>query len=137
MLAQSLIVAVVVAACSVYAAWSLMPASARRATAAALLKMPLPGGISAFMRRHSLAASGCACDGCDHAADKKAAAPSVQAIHFHPRHPRPQGSQGSAGARPIDLSPRPLGSGKWTVSAAPGNVRTEMAPSARSRSTTS
>ena len=41
-MARSLIVALLVLGCAVYAAWTLMPAAARRALAVALLKLPLP-----------------------------------------------------------------------------------------------
>ena len=88
MLLQSLVVAVIVAACAVYAAWTLMPASLRRAIALALLKLPLPGGVATFMRRHSAQASGCGCDGCDKSV-LKAAPPagsaSTATLTFHPR----------------------------------------------------
>jgi hypothetical protein len=70
MFAQSLVVALVVASCTVYAAWRLLPAAARRGIATALLGLPLPEGIARFMRKHSVAAGGCACEGCDHAAPK-------------------------------------------------------------------
>ena len=88
MLLQSLVVAVIVAACAVYAAWTLMPASLRRAIALALLKLPLPGGVATFMRRHSAQASGCGCDGCDKSVLKSAppAGPaSTATLTFHPR----------------------------------------------------
>jgi hypothetical protein len=84
MLLQSLIVAMIVAGCAVYAAWTLMPAVSRRSIAAALLKLPLPAGTAAFMRKHSVVASGCACDGCDKSVAKPAA-PKVQTITLHPR----------------------------------------------------
>jgi hypothetical protein len=81
---QSLVVALIVAGCAVYAAWTLMPGASRRAIAVALLKLPLPDGMAAFMRRHSVVASGCACDGCDKSVAKRAA-PEVQTITLHPR----------------------------------------------------
>ena len=62
---QTIVVALLVAGCAVYAAWALMPAAARRGVAVALLKRPLPGGAARFLRRHAEAASGCGCDGCD------------------------------------------------------------------------
>ena len=85
---QSLVVALLVAGCAVYVAWSLMPAALRRAIALALLKLPLPGGVATFMRRHSAQASGCGCDGCDKSVLKAgpAAGPATTAtITFHPR----------------------------------------------------
>ena len=84
MLLQSLAVALIVGACAVYAAWTLMPAAWRRATALALLDLPMPAGATAFLRKHSVAASGCACDGCDKSA-AKAPAPLVHKITLHPR----------------------------------------------------
>ena len=88
MLLQSLVVVLIVAGCAVYVAWTLMPASLRRAIALALLKLPLPGGVASFMRRHSAQASGCGCDGCDKSVLKAAppAGPASSAtITFHPR----------------------------------------------------
>ncbi len=90
-MAQTLIVALLVAACSLRAAWILAPAPARRAIARALLKWPLPRAFAAPLQRHASAASdGCACDGCDkgsHAAKPKTA-PTVAPITFHRRAPR-------------------------------------------------
>ena len=85
---QSLVVALLVCGCAVYVTWTLMPASLRRAIALALLKLPLPGGVATFMRRHSAQASGCGCDGCDKSVLKAApaAGPATNAtITFHPR----------------------------------------------------
>ena len=87
---QTLIVALLVPGCAVYAAWKLMPGGARRALAASLLRLPhLPTPITARLHRHAKATSGCGCDGCDHA-DKRQAAPrsAVQPIVFQ-RRPRP------------------------------------------------
>ena len=76
----------IVAACSVYATWSLMPAAARRSVATRLLKLPLPRPLAARMQRAATAASGCGCDGCDHAPAKSQAAPTKpQVVTFHPR----------------------------------------------------
>ncbi len=91
MILQTLVVAVVVAASATYAAWTLMPASARRTLALAFLKLPLPGPLAAVMTRHSVVSSGCACDGCDKSgkAVAKVAVGRVPAgvapIVFHPR----------------------------------------------------
>ncbi len=83
---QTLIVTLIVAACSVYAAWTLMPAAARRTVAIRLLKLPLPRLLAARMQRAATAASGCGCDGCDRAPLKsQAAAPKPQVVTFHPR----------------------------------------------------
>jgi len=62
---QALIVALLVAACSMYAAWVLMPGVARRALATTLLKLPLPTTMAGRLRKAATASSGCGCDGCD------------------------------------------------------------------------
>ena len=101
---QTLIVALLVVVCSLRAAWILAPASARRAAARRLLALalPIPGGLAARLRRHADdAGSGCACDGCDHAAAPKdvksgkrsagatsPSGPGVAPITFHRRLPR-------------------------------------------------
>ena len=81
---QSLIVALLVVGCSVYAAWTLMPAAARRAIASMLLKLPLPNGFAQKMRKAATVSSGCGCDGCD-SAPAKAASTAPQVVTFHPR----------------------------------------------------
>ncbi len=92
MIVQTLVVAAVVASCTTYAVWTLMPASARRVLAVALLKLSLPRPLASVMARYAVASSGCACDGCDKsaAAAVKTAAPGpvsggVAPIVFHPR----------------------------------------------------
>ena len=86
---QILIVAMLVLGCSTYAAWTLMPSAARRALATALLKLPLPAGMAAKMRRATVVSSGCGCDGCDHAPAKTAPKSQLpaqpQVVTFHPR----------------------------------------------------
>jgi hypothetical protein len=84
---QSLIVAVLVGACSFYALWALMPAGTRRALAIALMRIPhLPRRIEARLQKTAKAATGCGCDGCDRAEKKPAAkTPASQTISFHPR----------------------------------------------------
>jgi len=62
---QTVVVVFLVVACAGYAAWTLLPAAARRGLALALLKRPLPGVAARFLRRHAEAASGCGCDCCD------------------------------------------------------------------------
>jgi hypothetical protein len=63
---QMWIVLVLVAACAVYAGWSLAPAVARRAIARAALRLPLPGFLARYFGKVALRASaGCGCDGCD------------------------------------------------------------------------
>jgi hypothetical protein len=80
---QLLIVALLVPGCVVYAAWRLMPSAGRRALAAHLLRLPrLPRRLESTLRRAAAqAASGCGCDGCDHAEPM----PAQQPITFHPR----------------------------------------------------
>jgi len=82
-LAQTLAVALIVSACALYAAWRLMPAAARRAFAAAALRLPLPARITAPLQRAAQGASGCHCDGCGNAAPPPAGA--VQPVKFHRR----------------------------------------------------
>ena len=84
---QTLIVATLVLGCSLYAAWTLMPAAARRAIATTLLRRRLPNALALRLRRAATAASGCGCDGCDHAPDKTAtqAATQPQVVAFHRR----------------------------------------------------
>lgn len=84
---QNLIVALLVPGCALYAAWKLMPSTARRSLALRLLRLPhLPGPIEARLRRSAEAASGCGCDGCDRADHPPAAtASAAKPITFHPR----------------------------------------------------
>ena len=84
---QSLIVAVLVGACSGYALWTLMPKSARRKLALGLLSVPhLPRWIEARLQESARAASGCGCDGCDRAGEKPAANTAAQqTITLHRR----------------------------------------------------
>lgn len=84
---QTLIVALLVVGCSVYAAWTLMPAAARRAIASSLLKLPLPNAFALKMHKAATVSSGCGCDGCDNA-PTKAASKASQVVTFHPRSPR-------------------------------------------------
>ena len=83
MVFQELVVAVLVVACSAYAGWTLMPASARRGIAVSLLKLPLPAAIVLRLRKHAVASSGCGCDGCDRSLAAKARAGAVQPLTFH------------------------------------------------------
>ena len=92
---QSLIVTLLVLGCSARAAWTLMPAAARRSLATAMLRWPLPEPLAARLRANAQPASGCAsgCASCDHAAPKAALGPgpnlgAPQKIIFHPRKPR-------------------------------------------------
>ena len=55
---QSLIVALLVAACSAYALWTLMPSGTRRALATGLLRIPhLPARIESRLHKAARAAS--------------------------------------------------------------------------------
>jgi hypothetical protein len=98
MLIQSLVVAVIVAACATYAVWTLMPAFLRRPLALALLKLPLPRRLSAAIEKRTTQASGCACDGCDKSK-------SATAATTDPTGPVP--SQHPAGGAPLVFHPRP------------------------------
>jgi hypothetical protein len=84
---QTLIVAALVGACSVYTLWTLMPSGARRALAAGMLRIPhLPRRIETRLQKAAQATSACGCDGCDRS-DKKpdAKTPASRTITFHPR----------------------------------------------------
>ena len=85
---QDIAVALIVAGCVGYAAWTLMPAFLRQRAATALLAWPWPQAIAARLRKHAVAAAGCACEGCDQGTAKVASPPAVQPIRFHPRPPR-------------------------------------------------
>ena len=84
MIEQTAIVVLLVIGCTAYAAWTLMPASARRVVAQALLKWPLPQRATALLQKHLVADSGCSCDGCDQGTKKREPA-GTQQIRFHPR----------------------------------------------------
>ena len=86
-LAQNLVVALIVGACTVCALWSLLPAAARRFLAIRALRLPLPPLLAAPLRRAAQVAHGCGCDGCDRAASKPVAS-ATQRVTFHPRPPR-------------------------------------------------
>ncbi len=90
--AQSIVVALVVIASAIYAAWMLMPASLRRVLAAAALRLPLPAVVAARMRVHASAASSCGCSGCDRnplakTSAASAATPAIRPIKLHRRLP--------------------------------------------------
>ena len=87
MLVQTVLAALLVAACSVYAVWVLLPAAARRPIARALLRVHWPGPLAARLQRHATESAGCGCDGCDRAAKPAASAPTEQRIQLH-RRPR-------------------------------------------------
>jgi hypothetical protein len=88
---QSLAVALLVAACTARATWTLMPSGWRRRIAIAALELPLPAALATRMRRHADRGPGCGCEGCDHAVAKQpSAAPTttVRPITLHRRAPR-------------------------------------------------
>ena len=79
---QQMIVGLIVAGCGVYAAWTLMPASARRSLAMRALKLSLPEFARKPLQR-ALKPAG-ACGGCDGCGDEKAAKTSpVKVIRIH------------------------------------------------------
>lgn len=85
MLEQTIVVTVLVIGCSAYAVWTLMPTSARRIVARALLKLPLPRHTAAALQKHLVAVGGCGgCGGCGQK-PKKHSAPAVQSVRLHPR----------------------------------------------------
>jgi len=88
--AQLIVVALVVGACAVYAAWTLAPRALRRHVATALLRRTWPVGIARFLERQAGTDDGCACDGCDvgRAKAKTTARGEARPITFHPRPPR-------------------------------------------------
>jgi hypothetical protein len=88
MMFQQLAVAFLVVACSSYAAWTLMPAGARRGIAAHLLKLPLPATIETRLRKLAVAAAGCGCDVCDRSTAAKPNVGAVQPLTFHRPAPR-------------------------------------------------
>ncbi|TDP71142.1 hypothetical protein [Roseateles toxinivorans] len=81
---QWMVVALLVPACGLYAAWTLMPAAARRALALLLLRIKPDGVGSAALRKAAMPGSACGCSGCDRAPPKAQA----QTLHFHPRAKR-------------------------------------------------
>jgi hypothetical protein len=86
---QSLIVALLVVSCSVYAAWTLMPAGLRRAIAQRLLNWSLPALLARPLRRAMKPASACGgCDSCAGDAADKPAATASKPITIHRRLPR-------------------------------------------------
>jgi hypothetical protein len=84
MLIQTSVVAALVLGCTIYAGWTLMPASARRLLAEQLLRLRWPSRVRALLHRHAQATSGCGCDGCDHGAKPRDPA-QAQPIRLHRR----------------------------------------------------
>lgn len=84
---QAAIVFLLVGGCAVYAAWRLMPAALRRATARGLLRLPLPARWrNALGAVAAAGASGCGCSGCDRAVP----AAKTQPLVFHRRTGAPR-----------------------------------------------
>jgi len=82
---QTLLVALIVLACSTYAVWTLMPSALRRSLALRALKLSLPESLARTFRKAAKPAGACGgCDNCGDAAEKPAAA-GVQKITFHRR----------------------------------------------------
>jgi hypothetical protein len=84
MTTQHLVVFALVAGCSIYALWTLMPAAARRFVAKHLVKWPLGSAWKARFQQAASASSGCDCSGCDTVVDLKHK-PAPQVIRFHPK----------------------------------------------------
>ena len=84
MTAQHLVVFALVAACSIYALWVLMPTVARRFFARHLAKLPMAAAWKARLQQTATAPSGCDCSGCDKVVDAQRKA-RPQVVHFHPR----------------------------------------------------
>ncbi|HMC17348.1 MAG TPA: DUF6587 family protein [Albitalea sp.] len=80
---QSFVVALIVMGCSAYAAWSLMPAAARRAIATTVLRLSLPEFLAKPFAKALKPASGCG--GCDSCGDEAAKPAAMQTVKFHPR----------------------------------------------------
>jgi hypothetical protein len=62
---QTLVMTMLVAACFVYALWTLAPRAARRRLAQALLTWPLPAVLHRPLQAAARMQGGCGCDGCD------------------------------------------------------------------------
>ncbi len=86
MATQQVIVFLLVLGCSLYAAWKLMPAVARRAIARLALQLPLRGKFKDQMNKAAATgtAGGCDCSGCDQVVDKQRK-PEEQVVRFHAR----------------------------------------------------
>ena len=87
---QTLAVAVLVAACAVYSAWALMPASLRRGLACRLARLGWVGRLRAVARA-ARGPVGCGCDGCDRSvlATGAGEAGRAQVVRVVPRRPAP------------------------------------------------
>jgi hypothetical protein len=86
MSAQALIVAGVVLWCTMYAAWTLLPAAAKRAIATRLLRLGVGWPLSGALQRALRPAGACGgCDSCGDAPQRPAGA--EQPITLHRRTP--------------------------------------------------
>lgn len=83
---QHLVVGLLVALCSVYALWSLMPAALRRPLARWLLRVPglgQGGPLAGALRRAAAGPGACGCDGCDAKPAARARADAAAPIRIH------------------------------------------------------
>jgi hypothetical protein len=85
---QDVLVGLIVAGCTVYAAWGLLPVVWRRSLALRLSTGPWPAPVTRALQRAAKADAGCSgggCKGCATTGDGAAKpAPGVQTVHFHP-----------------------------------------------------
>ncbi|MFO6420558.1 DUF6587 family protein [Hylemonella sp. W303a] len=81
---QTVVVALIVIACSVYAAQALLPAALRRALARWLALWPRwPAPLARRLQRAANAPqAGCGCDGCDRPATAAQRGAASQPIHI-------------------------------------------------------
>jgi hypothetical protein len=86
--AQALAVIPVVAACSVYTGWVLLPATLRRKIATLLARSRWIGRLPAIARAASEPV-GCGCDGCDRSASGPGAERGESVIRIVPRRHAP------------------------------------------------
>lgn len=86
---QTAVVALLVPACTLYAAWKLAPAAWRRGAARGLLRLPLPAPLARRLQAAARAGSTCGCDGCDAAAPPRATTAPVTLHRRPPRGPAP------------------------------------------------
>ena len=84
---QTTLVAIIVPACVLYAAWLLAPAGLKRRAAQRMLSAPLPRPVAAALQRLTVGANACGCDGCDSAAKDASAAAAAVPITLHRRRP--------------------------------------------------
>lgn len=83
---QHLVVGLLVALCSVYALWSLMPVVLRRPLAGWLLRVPgvgQGGPLASVLRRAAAGPNACGCDGCDAQPAAPARADAAVPIRIH------------------------------------------------------